>query len=304
MTERRIEHERLAARPSILGTGHAVRRIAHLSDLHLLEAGPVASLLQGLAIRFVSLGRAIDARGRVRKLERALAAVVRAGVDHLVVTGDLTEVGAPAQFEALAEILHGSCIPPENVTLVPGNHNAYTSGEAWRCELEGPLFACRGTSAHREGQVVDRGDVVFLPLDVSCPPVDHPGAAGEFRPDAAAALEARFADPAFAHKALVVVEHHHPYAHDQSAWQWVDGLRGSARLMDALARHPHVQLLHGHLHKAVDKLVGLGKSRILGAPAIVEDEPGAPRVRLYAAPRWDARGGGAVCGVTGTRLTT
>jgi 3',5'-cyclic AMP phosphodiesterase CpdA len=281
MTEQRTEQDRLTGRPPILGTGHAVRRIAHLSDLHLLEAGPVASFLQGLAIRFVSVGRALDARGRVRKLERALAAVVRARADHLVVTGDLTEVGAPAQFEVLAEVLHGSGIAPENVTLVPGNHDAYTSGEAWRRALEGPLRAYRGASAGRDGQVVERGDVVFLPVDVSCPQ-SIARSAGELRPDVAAALEARFADAAFRHKALVVAQHHHPYAHEQSAWQWVDGLRGSARLMDLLARHPHVQVLHGHLHRAVDRLVGLGKSRILGAPAIVEDDPGTPRVRLYA----------------------
>ena len=50
---------------------------------------------------------------------------------------------------------------------------------------------------------------------------------------------------------------------------------------DALAKHAHVQVLHGHLHKAVDRLVGLGRSRVLGAPAIVDDADGCPRVRLY-----------------------
>jgi hypothetical protein len=35
------------------------------------------------------------------------------------------------------------------------------------------------------------------------------------------------------------------------------------------------------MHKVVDRLVGLGKSRIFGAPAIVDDAEEAPRVRLY-----------------------
>ena len=158
--------------------------------------------------------------------------------------------------DALAAVLHGSGIPPETVTLVPGNHDAYTAGEAWRRALDGPLRAYRGTSAGHEGQVVDRGDVIFLPVDVSCPqPITR--SAGELRPDAADALEARFADPGLARKALLVVQHHHPFAHDRSTWQWWDGLRGSARLMGSLATHPHVQVLHGHLHKAVDRLVGL-----------------------------------------------
>jgi 3',5'-cyclic AMP phosphodiesterase CpdA len=135
----------------------------------MLESGPVASILHGLAIRFVSAGRSVDTRARVRRLERALSAAVRAGADHLVVSGDLTEVGAPAQFEALATVLHDSGIKPENVTLVPGNHDAYTSREAWQRALEGPLRAYRGAAADRDGKVVDRGDVVFLPVDVSVP---------------------------------------------------------------------------------------------------------------------------------------
>jgi 3',5'-cyclic AMP phosphodiesterase CpdA len=268
MTDRGFENT--AARPPLLRTGHPVRRIAHLSDVHMLEDGPVASVLQDLAIRLVSVGRVVDAKGRARKLERGLAAAVRAGADHLVISGDLTEVGAPAQLEAFAHVLHSSGIRPENVTLVPGNHDAYTSGDAWRRALEGPLRAYRGTAAEHDGKVVDRGDIVFLPIDVTCAqPITR--SAGELRPDAASALEAHFADSSLAKRALVVVQHHPPFAHDRSTWQWLDGLRGSARLMAALARHSHVQVLHGHLHKAVDRLIGYGKSRVLGAPAIVED---------------------------------
>ncbi len=268
------------SRPQLLRTGNSVRRIAHLSDVHMLESGPVASILQGLAIRFVSAGRAVDAHARVHRLERALRAAARAGADHVVVSGDLTEVGAPGQFEAFAAVLHDSGIPPENVTLVPGNHDAYSSGEAWRRALEGPLRAYRGTAADQDGKVVDRGDVAFLPIDVACPqPITR--SAGELSAAAAAALESRFSDPGLAKKALVVVQHHPPFEHDHGTWQWLDGLRGSSRLMAALARHTHVQVLHGHLHKAVDRIIGLGKSRVLGAPATVEDPHGAPRVRLY-----------------------
>ena len=30
--------------------------------------------------------------------------------------------------------------------------------------------------------------------------------------------------------------------------------------MASLVRHAHVQVLHGHLHKTVDRLIGIGKS--------------------------------------------
>jgi hypothetical protein len=46
-----------------------------------------------------------------------------------------------------------------------------------------------------------------------------------------------------------------------------------------------VQVLHGHLHTAVTRVLEMGGiTRIFGAPAVVEDE--APRVRIY-----ETRGG-------------
>ncbi len=260
--------------------GKNVRRIAHLSDVHMLEARANPSHLHNLSLHFLSFGRVLDAGGRAGKLKRALAVAKRNQADHFVISGDLTEVGAPDQFEAFAETLHASEIDPERITLVPGNHDAYTSAGAWKQALEGPLRAFASTSSGEPGKVVDRGDVVFLPVDVSCYQ-SITRSAGELTPAWGDALERRFADPGLANKAVVVVQHHQPFAHARSAWQWIDGLRGHVRLMDLLARYARVQLLHGHMHKVVDRLVGMGKSRIFGAPAVVDDTEEAPRVRLY-----------------------
>jgi 3',5'-cyclic-AMP phosphodiesterase len=257
-----------------------LKRIAHLSDVHILEARPNPSPLHNLSVQFVSLARPLDAKGRTRKLRRGLAAARKAGADHFVISGDLTEVGTPDQFEAFAEELAASAIEPERFTLVPGNHDAYTSGEAWRRALEGPLRPYASGAAVEPGKVVERGDIVLLPIDVSVFQ-SIARSAGELSPANGDALEHRLDDPAFGKKAIVVVQHHQPFAHARSAWQWIDGLRGTARIMDLLARHPRVSVLHGHMHRVVDRIVGLGMSRIFGAPAIVEDAEGQPRVRLY-----------------------
>ena len=50
--------------------------------------------------------------------------------------------------------------------------------------------------------------------------------------------------------------------------------------MDLLGRFTHVELLHGHLHRAVSQVVHFGRDRIFGAPAVVDDECAA-RVRMY-----------------------
>jgi Icc protein len=256
-------------------SGARVRRIAHLSDVHMLDERGA----HNLSVKFLSLGRPLDGRERVRKFQRAVLAAKRAEADHFVISGDLTELGTPAQYELFANELHDSGLAPERVTLVPGNHDAYSSGEAWKRALEGPLRAYATGAAGEPGRVVDRGDVIFLPIDVACSqPIAR--SAAELTTENADALEKRLQDPAFAHQAVVVVQHHQPFRHARTAWQWWDGLRGHARLMDLLGRYRCVSLLHGHMHKVVDRLVGLGKSRVFGAPAIVEDED-VPRVRLY-----------------------
>jgi 3',5'-cyclic-AMP phosphodiesterase len=258
--------------------GGKIRRIAHLSDVHMLDSRSEAG--QKLSVQFLSLGRALDVEGRARKFRRALAAAKRSGAEHFVISGDLTEVGTPEQYEAFASELHDAALEPDSITLVPGNHDAYTSGDAWRRALEGPLRAFASGAADEPGRVVDRGNVIILPIDVSCYQSIARSAA-ELTQANADALERRLADPGFDHKAVVVVQHHQPFGHARSAWQWWDGLRGHARLMDLLGRYRPVSLLHGHMHKVLDRLVGLGQSRIFCAPAVVEDAEGEPRVRLY-----------------------
>jgi len=256
-------------------------RIAHLSDVHMLDPRPSRSRAGfSMRVRFLSLGRPLDAQNRKRKLERALAAARRSGAGHVVISGDLTEIGEREEFEAFAETLHESKIDPDSVVLVPGNHDAYTSMGAWKAALEGPLAAFARGAADEPGKVVERGDVCFVPMDVTrAQPVTR--SAGELTTTAAEAVERRLADPYFAKRTVCLVQHHPPFSHQSGAWQWIDGLAGGARLMALLARLPNLHALHGHLHYVVDKIVELGRTRIFGAPAIVDDDDAMPRVRLY-----------------------
>ncbi len=250
-------------------------RVAHLSDVHALE--PPGRY--GWGTKFVSIGRKLDAVGRAQKLRRALALAKESGADHFVISGDLTELGTPAQFESFAATVHEAAISPERVTLVPGNHDLYTAHDAWQKALVGPLRAFAEASAGAPGVVVDRGEAVFLPLDLTMyQSVARSG--GNFSDGAASALGRRLADPSFARRALVVVQHHPPFTHP-TVWQWIDGLRGATQLMAMLSVHAHVQVLHGHLHHLVDRIIGYGKKRVFGAPAVVDDLEGEPRVRVY-----------------------
>lgn len=279
-----------------------MRRIAHLSDVHILDPEHRRSSTRyRFAAKAVSLGRPVDPRTRARKLTRGLAAAKASGADHFVISGDLTELGDATEFEYFANLLDEARLPDGSVTLVPGNHDAYTSDSAWRRALEGPLKPYASASATEPGKVVDRGTVAFLPVNTtsyqsiafSC---------GTFTPDAARAVQARIDDPALRDKALVIVQHHPPFQHHKNPIaQWIDGLRGATHVLDMLANHARLSILHGHLHRVVDRIVSLTRpasalgqdrgvagaaavttrARILGAPAVCDDGDDAPRVRLY-----------------------
>lgn len=256
-------------------------RIAHLSDVHILAPrGTRDTAAIELTTRFVSFGRSLDPEPRIRNLVASLRAARAAGATHYVLSGDLTEVGTPAQFEAFAEALHHAEVPRDRVVLVPGNHDAYTRADAWSRALEGPLAPFRALAADQHGKVIDHDSVVFLPLDVAC----HQKitrSAGELSHEAADALERRLCDLSGRGRAIVIVLHHHPFEHASRAWQWVDGLRGSARLMKVVERLDDVHVLHGHLHRSVNRMVADGRVRIFGTTATVEDRKDAPIVRLY-----------------------
>src|SRR5262245_38212275 len=115
--------------------------LAHVTDLHLVERDHrdrTGSDWQRL--QYLSAGRAIDYVVRREKAVQALRTASR-HARHLVVTGDLTEDGVPAQFELLAEVLADAEVDPERVTIVPGNHDRYADADGFERALSGPLAA-------------------------------------------------------------------------------------------------------------------------------------------------------------------
>ena len=137
---------------------------------------------------------------------------------------------------------------------------------------QGPLAAFRATSAQEPARIVECGGVRIMPLDVArLQPVTR--SAGWIEDDV---LDVRPADappiPGSPDRPLLVVQHHPPFVRATQAWQWVDGLIGAARLMAILEAFRHLFVLHGHLHSAVNRVLGCGVARVLGATAIVDDK--------------------------------
>ncbi|MFW6050267.1 MAG: metallophosphoesterase family protein [Myxococcota bacterium] len=254
-------------------------RIAQLTDLHLLEEGHDRRPAdERVRLRFLSFGRRLDAGARRRRALTAIDRALRLGADHLLLTGDLTEDGSPAQFEVLAQVIEDSGIAPERVTLTPGNHDAYSSHTAFRRALEGPLRPFRRTSG--AAAAVDLGEAVVVPLSTAMhqPPTRS---AGSLEPLGVAKLRAVAQAPSTRHKALVAALHHPPSPWVLPVVQWVDGLQNPQPLLELLATHDRLHAVHGHIHREVDRRVpGSERRRVFSAQAVVD---GRIPLRIYDA---------------------
>lgn len=253
--------------------------IAHLSDLHLLEANHAER--RGLTRRrlaYLSAGRPHDAADRRRRALAALRAARESGADHVVVTGDLTEDGIDAQYEVLAEVLAESRLSPSRVTLLPGNHDVYDTRDAFARALSGPLAAFAATS--RIGVPLSLRDAVILPVSTAIAQSYHLSAGSLGEPEIAA-TNAFAESTRRSGQTVILAMHHPPNRRMNPVMQWFDGFRDHVALGALLEAHDHVHVLHGHAHELSDRGVRAGATpRIFGADAVVS---AASPVRFYQA---------------------
>ena len=99
--------------------------LIHISDFHLCcPAGAEFSrFLNKRAFSYSSWKLRRQRGHRMEILHAVIRAVQTEGFDHIAVTGDLTQLALPAEFEQ-ARLQLQALAPPDNVFVVPGNHDA------------------------------------------------------------------------------------------------------------------------------------------------------------------------------------
>jgi 3',5'-cyclic AMP phosphodiesterase CpdA len=105
--------------------------LAHLSDFHLgfPDGIGVRELLNKRVLGYLMWRLRRRAEHRPEVLGALVSDLRDMLPDHIVVTGDLTHFGLPAEFLRARQWLR-TLGPPSQVTVVPGNHDAYVR-DAW-----------------------------------------------------------------------------------------------------------------------------------------------------------------------------
>ena len=106
--------------------------LAHLSDPHLapLPKPRWPELIGKRATGYVNWQRKRRLIHRADVLARIVADLKAQAPDHIAVTGDLVNIALRGRIRAGARLSWKRSGPPHDVTLVPGNHDAYVRSTA------------------------------------------------------------------------------------------------------------------------------------------------------------------------------
>jgi 3',5'-cyclic AMP phosphodiesterase CpdA len=249
-------------------------KIAHFSDLHLLalDGVPVRRLLNKRLTGWVNLRLARSSIHRAAYVRAIAREVRRLEVDHVVVTGDLTNLALEGELELAREVLEVELgLDPSRVTVVPGNHDLYTRGAMISRRFEryfAPYLRSDlpelAVDAHggRFPIVKLRGEVAIVALSsaVPRPPLVAAGEIGRAQIDALARV---LAHPEVARRTVVLAVHH-PAVHRWSRVKThLEGLRDAGAMLEAVRSLAEGLLLHGHLHRRVQRTVATAAGHLL-----------------------------------------
>lgn len=217
---------------------------AHVSDLHL-PFEPALSWAERLSKRQLSAWswrrrQALHHSDIIDALARDLRAH---GVDHILVTGDVTNFALPAEFRQAAVWL-AALAPAERISLVPGNHDALVRVPA--DEALDLWQAWHRTGADGWPFLHRRGGVALIGLNSALPTAPLL-ARGQIGAAQLARLEQMLVAEGEAGRVRVVMLHHPPAA---GAVRWRKALADGAALREVLRRAGAELVLHGHARDA------------------------------------------------------
>ncbi len=257
-------------------------RLAHLSDVHLGPLPPVRAtdLMSKRLTGYINWHRnRSDAAGPGR-LNALIADLKSYHPDHIAVTGDLVNIGLREEINR-ARIWLDGLGPPDAVTVIPGNHDAYVAASsayytaAWQPYMLGD--GKTGDSGTPNGDpaalrkvtfpfVRRRGTMALIAVSsaIATPPFMATGAIGRAQADALGKL---LRETGREDLFRIVLIHHPPLP--RSLRRRTRALTDAARFREVVAAEGAGLVLHGHDHvRFLTEIDGPGfMVPVIGVPA-------------------------------------
>ena len=240
-----------------------VVKLAHCSDLHLLSHDG-ARWLDLANKRWIGAMNLLSNRSRhyhVAAFDDMVADINAQGIDHVLCTGDVTNLALRQEFvfarDKFDRFAHGT----SNVTVLPGNHDAYVAeGIPLFAELFGDFAVSDAGWAWTEEDRAAEGDgddlgwpIVRIRGELALVGVSTSRATpwftayGRVGAGQLARLARVLGDPRLAGKTRLVAIHHPPAG--KRAQSRIRGLRDHDAFAEVIAAHGADLIVHGHEHR-------------------------------------------------------
>ncbi|HYW64943.1 MAG TPA: metallophosphoesterase [Bradyrhizobium sp.] len=221
--------------------------LAHLSDPHVppMPAPQWRELAGKRALGYLNWTRNRHKVYRREVLDAIVADLGAQRPDHIAVTGDLVNIALAAEFAPARRWLEGVGAP-DQVTLVPGNHDAYVRAARKRSsEIWGDYSRGDGTAINDPISfpfVRRRGPLALIGVStaVPTPPFMATGRLGQVQ---CRALDRVLSQLSTDQVFRVLLIHHPLRSHS-----WHKRLTDAGALLALLRRHGVGLILHGHDH--------------------------------------------------------
>jgi 3',5'-cyclic AMP phosphodiesterase CpdA len=269
--------------------------LAHLSDPHLapLPSPRWSELIGKRATGYLNWQRKRRLIHRVDVLARIVADLKAQAPDHIAVTGDLVNIALAAEFAPARAFLE-RLGPPHDVTLVPGNHDAYVRRAARFPQAHWGGYFSGDDATGLAGEfpfLRRRGPLALIGLSTAVPTPPFM-ATGRLGGGQIARLAALLDDCAGLFRVVLM---HHPPA--SKPGRHFKRLTDGADFRAALARHGAELVIHGHDHER--SLIELPGPRrripVVGVPSASEAAPGEHDPAGYNLYRIDGEAGAWHC---------
>jgi 3',5'-cyclic AMP phosphodiesterase CpdA len=264
---------------SVQSSGPDSFSLAHLSDLHLtsLNNVKIPQLLNKRILGYCSWWNKRRFIHRREIIEALVEDLRDTRPDHIAVTGDLTHLGLPMEYAEVGQWLP-SLGPPEQVTVIPGNHEAYW-GQGWldSCAMWAPYLESDATQRETSSNtgffpsVRIRGQVALIGLCSATPslPLLAIGSLGQKQ---LSKLGPILQETGKKGLLRIILIHHPPVP---GLVNWRKRLTDSRAFADVLARYGAELVLHGHAHNpSLSKLQTPGGDvSVVGAASASQSSP-------------------------------
>jgi 3',5'-cyclic AMP phosphodiesterase CpdA len=262
---------------------------AQISDPHLssLEVARPADLMNKRLLGYLSWRRKRRFQHRIEILDALRADLESFDRDQLLVTGDLTHIGLPLEFQqALAWLkLLGE---PDQVALVPGNHDACVKDDWSQTFALWQQYWASDKAGSDFPSLRVRGGIAFIGLSSACP-TPPLMASGSLGAEQLEKLPALLQQTAARGLFRVVYLHHCPLPGKE---KWRKRLTDARDLESVLKTHGAELVLHGHGHKAqLNKLpTEQGEIAVVAVPSASAAGLEGTEVAAYNRYRLESRG--------------